>query len=505
MSLFRKVLIANRGEIAVRLLRGCREMGIPVVAIHSEADETALHVQLADESVCIGPAEPRVSYLDIERVVRAARDTDCDAVHPGYGFLSENPEFARACEEAGLVFIGPPSGVIRQLGDKTAARALMKSAGVPVLPGTEPVAGWVEELANKAREIGYPILVKAAAGGGGKGMRIVGDASTLQASVEASSREAAGAFGDGRVFLEKLLERPRHVEFQILADGHGHTVHLFERECSIQRRHQKILEEAPCPVLDEELRARMGKAAVDAARAAGYVNAGTVEFLLSQDRQFYFLEVNTRLQVEHPITEMVTGLDLVQLQVAIAAGKPLPFEQSQLELRGHAMECRIYAEDPTSGFLPSTGLVLGLAEPAGPGVRVDSGIHEGSEVTIHYDPMLAKLTVSAPDRETCRKRLVAALREYRVLGVTTNVPYMIAVASHPEFAAGNTHTGFLGEHLVNVERPRQHRDAAAVAAALALSLAPRAAAGGSQGSEPGVESSPWQELGQWRLSERRSP
>ncbi|MBI3892587.1 MAG: acetyl-CoA carboxylase biotin carboxylase subunit [Candidatus Wallbacteria bacterium] len=501
MSLLRKVLIANRGEIAVRILRSCRELGIPVVAVYSEADQAALHAQLADEAICIGPSEARASYLNIERVVRAALDSGCDAIHPGYGFLSENPAFARACEAAKLVFIGPPSEVIRKLGDKTEARALMQAAGIPVLPGTEPFPEWAPELVTRARAIGYPVLVKAAAGGGGKGMRIVAGEAQLCSSVEASIREATHAFGDGRVFLEKLLERPRHVEFQVLADSQGHAVHLFERECSIQRRHQKILEEAPCLALDAELRERMGLAAVEAARAAGYVNAGTVEFLLGENRRFYFLEVNTRLQVEHPITEMVTGLDLVELQLRIAAGEPLPFAQADVTMRGHSMECRIYAEDPFNGFLPATGVVLGLAEPSGPGVRVDSGIHEGSEVTVHYDPMLAKLTVKASNREACRRRLIAALREYRILGVTTNAPYMLAVASHPEFAAGRTHTGFLAEHLLDVKRSRQHRDAAVVAAALAFASSARATApgAGAEGDRPA--STPWQELGHWRLAD----
>ncbi len=503
--MFSKVLIANRGEIAVRILRSCHELGIPVTAIHSDADEASLHVQLADDAVCLGAPEPSASYLDISKVVEAARSTGCDAVHPGYGFLSENPNFARACEEAGLIFIGPPPEVIRKLGDKTEARNLMEAAGVPVLPGTPPVEAGSEAgseaIEARAAEIGYPILVKAAAGGGGKGMRIVRAPAELKSSMEASSREAKGAFGDGRIFLEKLLERPRHVEFQILADSQGNTIHLLERECSIQRRHQKILEESPCPIMDDKLRQSMGKAAVDAARAAGYVNAGTVEFLLAEDRKFYFLEVNTRHQVEHPITEMVTGVDLVAAQIRIAAGEPLPFEQQQILGRGHSMECRIYAEDPANNFFPSTGTVAGLTEPHGPGIRVDSGIYEGAEVSIHYDPLLAKLTVWASDREACRRRLLVALREYRVLGVKTNIPYMIAVTEHAEFASGNTHTSFLGEHLPKGPEPsRRHRTAAIVAAALsALNSGPSASGtpgdDGSPAQRPGV----WRTLGEWRL------
>jgi acetyl-CoA carboxylase biotin carboxylase subunit len=492
--MLRKLLIANRGEIAVRLARACRELGVACVAVYSDADRASPHVLAADQSVPLGPAEARASYLDPAKLVEAARATGCDSVHPGYGFLSENAAFAQACLDAGLCFVGPPPAVIRELGDKTRARALMRKAGVPVLPGTEPREAWSPELAVQAGQLGYPVLVKAAAGGGGKGMRVVRAESELRAAVEASAREAAAAFADGRVFLEKLLERPRHVEFQILADGSGKVVHLLERECSIQRRHQKLLEETPSPALDPGLRLRMGRAAVEAARAAGYVNAGTVEFLLAPGGDFYFLEVNTRLQVEHPITEAIVGIDLVAWQLRIAAGETLTFDQDDVLPRGHAMECRIYAEAPANGFLPSVGTIAALAEPAGPGIRVDSGICAGFEVGIHYDPMLAKLIVQGSDREACRRRLLEALSAYHVHGVATNVAYMKAVAGHPAFAAGDTHTGFLAEHLPSGASPgREHRTLALAAAALFLGRPAPAAA-----SATPLASSPWSELGTWQ-------
>ena len=495
--MLRKLLIANRGEIAVRIARACRELGVACVAVYSDADKASPHVTAATESVPIGPAEARASYLDPAKLVEAAKATGCDSVHPGYGFLSENAAFAQACLDASLVFVGPPPGVIRELGDKTRARALMQKAGVPVLPGTEPHAGWSPELAAKAGQLGYPVLVKAAAGGGGKGMRVVRSEAELRSAVEASVREATSAFADGRVFLEKLLERPRHVEFQILADGSGNVVHLLERECSIQRRHQKILEETPSPALDPALRQRMGLAAVEAARATGYVNAGTVEFLLAQEGDFYFLEVNTRLQVEHPITEAITGLDLVAWQLRIAAGETLTFGQTDVSARGHAMECRIYAEDPANGFLPSVGTITALAESAGPGVRVDSGLCAGLEIGIHYDPMLAKLIVHGSDREACRHRLLEALSAYHVHGVATNVSYMKAVAGHPAFAAGDTHTGFLAEHLPDGASPgRENRTLALAAAALFLSRPARPGPSAAQASP--LASSPWNELGSWQ-------
>ncbi|MEK7440483.1 MAG: acetyl-CoA carboxylase biotin carboxylase subunit [Chloroflexota bacterium] len=451
MSLFKKILIANRGEIAARLIRACHELNIRAVAVYSEADANALHVRMADESVLIGPPAPRESYLDMDRIIQAAKQTDAEAIHPGYGFLSENERFASAVADSGLIFIGPSPNAIHLMGSKTEARTIMQSSGVPIVPGYQGGT----DFASAAEKIGYPILVKAAAGGGGKGMRIVRSASELSEAIAAAQREASHAFGDDRVFLEKYIDSPRHIEFQILADSHGNTVHLFERECSIQRRHQKIIEETPSPLLTPEMRAMMGEAAVAAAKAAGYVNAGTVEFIVdSKTRDFYFLEMNTRLQVEHPITEAITGIDLAQAQINIAAGKHLPFKQNDLHQRGHAIECRIYAEDPANDFLPSIGKVLRAVEPTRAGVRVDAGVHTGDEVSIHYDPMIAKVIAYAETRDAAIRKMDAALAEYTLLGLTTNIPFLRAVVTHPAFARGDVTTHFIEDHLRDWKLPK---------------------------------------------------
>ena len=441
-----KVLVANRGEIAVRVMRTCRERGVATVAVYSEADRDALHVRLADEAVEIGPPPSSESYLVADRVLDAARRTGADAVHPGYGFLSENAAFAQACEAAGITFIGPSAEAIRLMGDKTAARALMRQADVPMAPGTPDAIADPAAAEAVATEIGYPVLVKAAAGGGGKGMRVVERAEDFADAFERARSEAQSAFGDGRVYIEKYLVGPRHIEVQVLADTHGHTVHLFERECSIQRRHQKVIEEAPSAVLTPALRAEMGEAAVQAARACDYVGAGTVEFLLDGDR-FYFLEMNTRLQVEHPVTEWITGIDLVAEQIRIAAGEPLGYTQDDLEISGHAVECRVYAEDVAAGFLPAPGPLLRHRPPSGFGVRVDAGVEEGDTVPVYYDPMVSKLTTWGRTRDEAIDRMSRALGEYDVAGIPTTIPFGRFVMGHPAFRSGDFDTGFIDEHF----------------------------------------------------------
>ncbi len=438
--MFKKILVANRGEIAVRILRACRELGIQTVAVYSDADENALHVQQADEAIHIGPAAPTESYLNVEKIIAAAKQTKAEAIHPGYGFLSEKAAFAAAVDSAGLIFIGPSAESIRAMGDKAESKIRMKSAGVPTVPGVEGIENR-DEFEKAAEEIGYPVLVKAAAGGGGKGMRTVHAPSELPEAIESARREALNAFGDERLLIEKYVARAHHVEFQVFGDQHGNLVHLFERECSVQRRHQKIIEETPSLLLSPGLRVEMGQAAVAAARAVGYYNAGTVEFIVDPDTLgFYFLEMNTRLQVEHPVTELVTGLDLVNWQIRVAAGERFPFSQSHFTQRGHAIECRVYAEDPANGFLPSTGRLLQCIEPRGPGIRVDSGFTAGDEVTHFYDPLLAKLIVHAENREAAIQRMQAALRDFIVHGVVTNIDFMRSVLSHPDFAAGRVST-----------------------------------------------------------------
>jgi acetyl-CoA carboxylase biotin carboxylase subunit len=465
---FKKILIANRGEIAVRVIRACREMRIATVAVFSEVDRRALHVQMADEAVPVGPAPSRESYLSIERVLQAARSTGADAIHPGYGFLSENAEFANACEGAGIKFVGPAGPAIEQMGSKTAARRVAIAAGAPVVPGTEQGIRDFGEARKTAAGIGYPVLLKAAAGGGGKGMRRVDGEAELEAAMRAASSEAERAFGSAEIYLEKLIERPRHIEVQILGDEHGHLIHLGERECSIQRRHQKVVEECPSPLALEkpELRERIGEAALNIARAVGYANAGTLEFLADQQGNFYFLEMNTRLQVEHPVTEWATGIDLVRWQIRIAAGERLTVRQEDVRWTGSAIECRIYAEDPENNFFPSPGRITQYAEPAGPGVRVDGGVYAGWTVPIEYDPMLAKLAVWGDTREAATERMRRALGEYRVLGITTNLTYLKELMDDPEFVAGHLDTAFL-EGFAKRRLAAQRDEAKLVAAILA--------------------------------------
>ena len=446
----KRVLVANRGEIAVRIMRACREMNIAPLAVYSEADANAPFVALADAAECIGPAPAAQSYLNIPALLTAAQRLNADAVHPGYGFLSENADFAEACANTGLIFIGPPADVIRKLGDKSAAKRIMQASGVPVVPGYNGEQD-LRVLQAEAAKIGVPLLIKAAAGGGGRGMRVVQNLSDFAAQLSEAQREAQAAFGDSRVLLERYITRPRHVEFQIFGDTHGNLVHLMERECSIQRRHQKIIEEAPAPVMTAELRERMAGAAVAAGKAAGYVNAGTVEFLVEEkpdgSHEFYFLEVNTRLQVEHPVTELITGLDLVQTQIRVANGEPLPFAQEDIQAHGWAMEARIYAEDAATGFLPSVGTLAVWHEPSGPGVRIDSGVTTGSEVSPYYDPMLAKIIAHGTTRAQATARLEQALLGLAALGVTTNTPYLLAILRDTEFRAGHLRTNFLAERF----------------------------------------------------------
>jgi acetyl-CoA carboxylase biotin carboxylase subunit len=471
----KRVLIANRGEIAVRVIRACRELGIRAVAVYSDADRGALHVRLADEAYPIGPASPRESYLAAAKLIEVAQRAKCDAVHPGYGFLSENADFADAVRSAGLVFVGPPGDVQRRLGEKTQARRIARDAGVPVADGTPGPLRDVDHARREAERIGYPVMLKAAGGGGGKGMRAVASAGELDAAWRMSSGEAAGAFGSSALFLEKLIERARHVEMQILADAHGGIVWLGERDCSIQRRHQKLIEESPAPSVDEALRERLGDAAVRIARAAGYQNAGTVEFLVDARGGFSFLEVNTRLQVEHPVTELVTGLDLVVLQLRIAAGEPLPLMQQDVRRRGAAIECRVTAEDARRGFVPATGRIALLREPAGPGVRVDSGLYEGLTVTSDYDPLLMKIIAHGADRTEALARARRAVRETIVAGLPTSLAFHAHALGEADFVAGRYDTGYVATHWPP-RTPDHLDDGAVTAAALVAVLASRARA-----------------------------
>ncbi len=471
--MFNKVLIANRGEIALRVIRACRELGVASVAVYSDADARAPHVREADEAVPIGPAPSAESYLRGERIIEAAQRTGAEAIHPGYGFLSEREWFARAVRDAGLVFVGPPAEAIAAMGSKTSARQLATSAGVPVVPGTTTAVRDVAEAGEVASSLGYPVLVKASAGGGGKGMRVVAREADLALALEAARREARNAFGDDAVYMEKYITGPRHVEIQVLADQHGTVLSLGERECSIQRRHQKMLEEAPSVAVAPELRRRMGETAVAAARAAGYVNAGTCEFLLDREGQFYFLEMNTRLQVEHPVTELVTGLDLVQWQLRIAAGERLPFRQEDIVPTGWAMECRITSEDPANGFLPSTGRIGYLRIPGGPGVRWDGGIGIGSEVGLHYDPMLAKLIVWAPTRDAAIARMHRALLELTIDGVATSRDFHLRVMEDAEFRRGDIEIQWLERRIESLTRPNPPAGGKVIAAIAAVLLAER--------------------------------
>ncbi|HEX6649062.1 MAG TPA: acetyl-CoA carboxylase biotin carboxylase subunit [Pyrinomonadaceae bacterium] len=468
--MFHKVLIANRGEIAVRIIRACRELGITAVAIYSEADAESVHVRMADEAVCVGPAPSNQSYLKIDAIVAAALAVKAVAIHPGYGFLAESAEFARAVKSAGLTFIGPTAEAMEIMGSKTSARRAAVAAGVPIVPGTvEPLASF-EEASATADRFGYPVMLKAAAGGGGKGMRLVVDRNELRSAFETAHAEAAAAFGDSSLYLEKAVERPRHIEVQIFGDMHGNMVHLGERECSIQRRHQKVIEECPSPINDPQLRRQMGEAAVRLGSAVNYTGAGTVEFLFSDaTHDFYFLEMNTRLQVEHPVTELVTGRDLVREQFFVATGEALSFQQEDIQWEGHAIECRIYAEDPANNFFPSPGTITHLREPAGPGVRIDSGVTRLSEVSIHYDPMIAKLAVWGRTRDEAIERLRRALDEYEVTGITTTLPFFRDIVRDEEFIAARLDTGFItrfNERRSEPETPVEDQDLAMIAAAL---------------------------------------
>ncbi|MGQ9365826.1 acetyl-CoA carboxylase biotin carboxylase subunit [Azospirillum sp. A39] len=496
--MFDKILIANRGEIACRVIKTARRLGIRTVAVHSEADAGARHVEMADEAVCIGPAPAAESYLRGERVLEVARRTGAQAIHPGYGFLSENAGFAEACAAAGVVFIGPPTEAIRVMGSKAESKRLMAGADVPLVPGYHGAAQDLDTLAAEAGRIGYPVLVKASAGGGGKGMRVVREASAFADAVAGAKREAKAAFGDDSVLLEKYLTRPRHVEIQVFADTHGRCVYLFERDCSLQRRHQKVIEEAPAPALPDEIRTRMGEAAVAAAQAVGYVGAGTVEFLY-EDGGFYFIEMNTRLQVEHPVTEMITGLDLVEWQIRVAAGEPLPLAQDQLVRRGHAFEARLYAEDPQRDFLPAIGRLVHLRPPEeGPHVRVDTGVRQGDQVSMFYDPMIAKLIVWDETRDAALRRLRTALAAYEVVGVTTNVAFLGAIAAHPAFRAMEIDTGFIDRHRDTLVPPPAPVPAPGlVLAALSVLLARGAAAAHPSGDPH----SPWRLVNGWRLND----
>lgn len=471
--MFKKILIANRGEIAVRVIRACHEMGIVAVAVYSEVDRAALHVLRADEAYAIGPAPATESYLNIDSILGVACRCGADAIHPGYGFLSENPKFARACSEAKIKFIGPSPESMEMMGSKTRARQHMEKAGVPFVPGTSHGLESLTEAKEVAANIGYPVMLKAAAGGGGKGMRLVTAESELPSALDAARSEAQRAFGDEEVYIEKAIANPRHIEMQILADEHGNTVYLGERDCSLQRRHQKVAEESPSPAAAPDMRHRMGEIAVRAAQAAGYTNAGTIEFLADQSGNFYFLEMNTRLQVEHPVTELVTGFDLVQLQIRIAAGEKLPFAQDDIQLRGHAMECRIYAEDPENNYFPSPGKITMLTEPSGPGIRVDSGVYEGWNVPLEYDPLLAKLIAYGETREQVIARLRRALDEYLVAGVKTNLGLFRRILTNADFTAGRADTGLLARmEMGRLEIDESGREVAAIASVIFQSLDP---------------------------------
>jgi acetyl-CoA carboxylase, biotin carboxylase subunit len=502
--MFRKILIANRGEIAVRILRACRELGIKSAAVFSEVDRNSLHVRLADEAYSIGPAPSRESYLRIDKIMDVARRAGCDAIHPGYGFLAENPALPRACSDAGVTFIGPPAEAMEALGAKTAGRQLARRAEVPTVPGTLDPIEDPQAAQELARSMGYPVLLKAVAGGGGKGMRLVNAGPDFAAAFRDASSEALNAFGNASVYLEKYLEKPRHIEIQILADAHGRVVSLGERECSVQRRHQKVIEEAPSPIMTPELRKRMGDAAVRLARAGGYTNAGTVEFLVDTHYNFYFLEVNTRLQVEHPVTEQVTGLDLVKLQIAIAAGHRLPFAWETITPRGHAMEVRLYAEDPENNFFPSPGKILSRHAPSGPGIRVDEGVYEGWTVPMDYDPLLSKLIAWGNSREETISRLRRALEEYSTTGIKTNAALFRRILAEPDFIRAEIHTKWLDEVLLRPQ-PAAHSDAnGADAAAIAAALwqASRNGSAASASTENSKPESAWKREGRRQQLER---
>lgn len=468
--IIKKVLIANRGEIALRIMRSCREMGISTVAVFSEADRNAPFVRYADEAVCIGPPPSSQSYLNGKKIIEVCKQLKVDAVHPGYGFLSENAEFARSVDKAGIIFIGPPAEAMEMMGDKLSAKATAKKHNVPMVPGTEGAIDDIKEAKKVAKEIGFPILIKASAGGGGKGMRIVEKENDLEEEVKRASSEAKSAFGDGSVFIEKYVEKPRHVEIQILADKHGNVVYLFERECSVQRRHQKVVEEAPSTVLTPEIRKKMGECAVSLSKACGYVGAGTVEFLVDAKKNFYFLEVNTRLQVEHPVTEMITGTDLVKEQIKVAQGEKLSFKQEDLKINGHSIEVRVYAEDPANNFLPDIGRLVSYKIPQGVGVRVDDGFEEGMDIPIYYDPMIAKLISYGKNREEAIARMIRAIDEYKIIGVETTLPFCKFVLKHEAFTSGNFDTHFVSKYFIPKKLFPESEDEAFVAALVSSRL-----------------------------------
>ena len=508
--MFRKILIANRGEIAVRVIRACHEVGIAAVAVYSDVDRAALHVRKSDEAYPIGAPAASESYLNIQKILDVAKRSGAEAIHPGYGFLSENARFARACVDAGVKFIGPTAAAMDAMGSKTQARQAMERAGVPIVPGTSRGLGSLEEAQEVAGRIGYPVMLKAAAGGGGKGMRLVHAPQDLKSALEGARSEAERSFGDDEVYIEKAIVNPRHIEMQILADEHGNIVYLGERECSIQRRHQKVVEEAPSPIVDADMRRRMGEVAVRVAQTAGYTNAGTVEFLVDQQKNFYFLEMNTRLQVEHPVTELITGLDLVHLQIHIAAGEKLPFKQDQVTIRGHAIECRIYAEDPDNNYFPSPGKITLLLQPSGPGIRRDSGMYEGWTVPMDYDPLLAKLIGYGTDRNQAISRLTRALNEYFVGGIKTNISLFRHILRNRDFLAGKLDTGFLDRMLsrkedseVDSEAGAKTEEIAAIAAGLFAALGVAAAGAGEHVPSNGAAGGNAKASSNWKSAAHR--
>ncbi len=496
--MIKKVLVANRGEIAIRVMRACGELDIKTVAVYSDADQKSLHLQFANKAVYIGKSPPLESYLNMDIIIETAKKVGADAIHPGYGFLAENPEFAKKCEDAGIIFVGPNSSALRLVGDKVASRETIRKTGIPIIPGMRSVGRDIEEFKKTAREIGYPVLIKASLGGGGKGMHIVKNEKELESAINTGRREAKSAFGDESIYLEKYIEKPRHIEFQVLADNFGKVVHLFERECSIQRRYQKIIEETPSQALDTQLRDKMSRAAKKVIKTSKYTNAGTVEFLLDKDKNFYFLEVNARIQVEHPITELTTGVDLVKQQLLIASGEKLTLKQEDIHQHGHAIEARIYAEDPENDFLPSPGKIHFLEEPQGPGVRMDSGIYSGWEVPTHYDPILSKLIVWGKTREEARKRMVQALKNYVILGIKSTIGFLIDIIEHPKFISGDTHTNFIPLNFSAWKQSEASLDKALIAAAISEVKGQKLEIRG-QRLEGRKITSPWQEIGEWEI------
>ncbi len=500
--MFKKILIANRGEIAIRVARACKELGISTVGIYSTIDKKSLHLRFMDEIVWIGDSPAIFSYLNIQTILEAAKKTKAEAIHPGYGFLAENEKFAKACEDAEITFVGPNSNTLNLVADKVASRNTVKKVSVPIIPGMHMTSTDISIFKKTAAETGYPVMIKASMGGGGKGMRVVCDEKNLEKSIAISQREALSSFGDDSIYLEKYIEEPRHIEFQVLRDNHGNCVHLFERECSIQRRHQKIIEETPSPALNDELRIEMGEAAKKVIEASDYTTAGTVEFLLDKNKKFYFLEVNARIQVEHPITEMVTGVDLVRQQILIAAGEKLQLSQDKIKQNGHAIETRIYAEDPDNKFVPSPGKILYLSEPQGPGIRVDSGIFQGWNVPSHYDPILSKLIIWAENRDLCIKRTTETLKNYIILGIKTNIGYLKRIIKSPSFYRGNYDTHFIDEHEEKLLPKQEKLDIALIAGVLnkSLGISKRTKEYDSQYSQ---KTTPWQELGKWQICEKK--